>query len=73
MRGITDDERALLRHIGRWGSDGYPIHKFKSGGWGWGPWRSVKGPPVVFKTKREAVRSFKAFEEILLDAIAGRI
>ncbi len=72
MRGITEDERALLQHITRWGSDGYPIHKL-SRGWTWGPWRSVKGPPVIYKTKKEAVASFEAYENILIDAIQGRI
>jgi hypothetical protein len=73
MRGITDDERALLTHISRWGSDGYPIQKFKGGKWTWGPFRSVKGPPAVFKTRREAVESFERFLEVLRDAFAGRI
>ena len=73
MRGISEDELALVRHISRWGSDGYPIHKYKSGCWSWGPWRSVNGPPIVFKTKREAVASFEAFENVLIDALAGRI
>jgi hypothetical protein len=72
MRGLTEDERALLNHISRWGSDGYPVRKSGSR-WTWGPFLSVNGPPVLFRTKREAVASFEAFEEILLDANAGRI
>ena len=72
MRGITEDERALVDHICRWGSDGYPVRKLGRR-WTWGPWRDVKGPPTVFKTKREAVASFEAFHEILLDALTGRI
>lgn len=70
---LTEDERAILNHNCRWGSDGYPIRKFRSGGWSWGPWRSINGPPVVFKTKREAVASFEAYIDILLDKNAGRI
>ena len=69
--GITDDERALLTHVTRWGSDGYPVRK-SGRGWTWS-YRSIQGPPVVFKTKREAVVSFEAFEDVLIDAVAGRI
>ena len=71
-RGLTEDERALLTHISRWGSDGYPVRRVGRG-WMWGEWRSIKGPPVIFRTKREAVASFEAFESILIDAYAGRI
>lgn len=72
MRGITEDEKALLNHVVRWGSDGYPIRK-AGRQWTWGPFLSVQGPPVLFKTKREAVASFEAFEMLLIDAKAGRI
>jgi hypothetical protein len=72
MRGLTEDERGLLTHISRWGSDGYPIHRLGRK-WAWGPFRSVQGPPTVFKTKREAVASFEAFHTVLLDALAGRM
>ena len=71
MRSLTDDERALLMHVTRWGSDGYPIQKLKRG-WTWS-YRSIQGPPVVFRTRREAVASFEAFENVLIDAKAGRI
>ena len=72
MRGISEDERALLTHISMWGSDGYPIRKLGRK-WAWGPFRSVEGPPVLYRTKREAVASFEAFHRVLLDAVAGRI
>lgn len=72
MRGITPDEKHLLGHISRWGSDGYPIKK-AGRKWTWGPFLSVNGPPVCYTTKREAVASFEAFHEALLDANAGRI
>lgn len=68
MRGITEDERALLLHVSRWGSDGYPVNRLRAGRWTWGPFRSVNGPPVVFRTKREAVASFERFCEILIEA-----
>jgi len=73
VRGVTEDERALLNHVIRWGSDGYPVSKVGSRHWSWGPWRSVNGPPCVFPTKREAVASFERFLDILRDALAGRI
>ena len=73
-RGISDNERALMTHISRFGSDGYPVRKLgRSRCWVWGPAFGVKGPPTTFKTKREAVASFEAFIDILTDAIAGRI
>ena len=71
-RGVTPDERALLNHVSRWGSDGYPVQKIGSR-WHWRDWRSVKGAPVVYRTKREAVAAFEAFYQIVLDASAGRI
>ncbi len=71
MRGITEDEKDLLTHWSRFGSDGYPIKKLGRG-WYWS-YRSIEGPPTIFRTKREAVRSFEAFVDILLDAKAGRI
>lgn len=72
MRGLSEDEEALLVHIGRWGSAGYPVRK-SGRGWAWGPWRSIKGSPIIYRTKRESVTSFEAYLEILLDAKAGRI
>lgn len=73
MRGITEDEKALLTQVCMFGSDGYPIHKYGPAKWTWGPWRSINGVPTVFKTKRAAVASFEAFLDVLLDANAGRI
>lgn len=72
MRGITEDERALIQHVSRWGSDGYPVRK-SGRHWTWGPWRSVQGPPTVYATKREATAHFERFHSILLDALAGRL
>jgi len=73
LRGLTLDEMKLLQHISRWGSDGYPVRKYRAGKWTWGPFLSISGPPTVFATKREAVASFEAFHQVLLDAQAGRI
>ena len=72
MRGITTDERALVNHISMWGSQAYPVLRYGTK-WHWVDWRGVKGAPVVYKTKTEAVEAFERFHEILLDALAGRI
>jgi len=65
---MTEDERALVTHVTRWGSDGYPVHKVGSRHWTW-DFRSIAGPPVLFKTKREAVASFERFMEVLHEAL----
>ena len=70
-RGLSDDERSLLMHISRWGSDGYPVRRVGRK-WAW-DYREIKGPPVLFPTKREAVASFETFMGVLYDAAAGRI
>ena len=72
LRGITEDERALLDHVSMFGSSGYPVQKMGRS-WHWTDWRSVKGPPTTYKTKREAVAAFERFYDVLLDAIAGRL
>ncbi len=72
LRGLSEDEKYLINHIGMWGSSGYPINKVGRG-WIWSPVKSVKGSPIKFKTKKEAVDSFEAYFEMLLDANAGRI
>src|SRR6476659_4699548 len=63
-RGITEDEKALVQHCCMWGSKGYPVRRL-GGKWAWGPWRSIQGPPTMFRTKREAAASFEAFYEVL--------
>lgn len=67
MRKVTEDERTLLNHVTMFGSDGYPVTKLGRV-WVWGT-EAVKGPPTVFKTKREAVASFEAFLDVLRDAL----
>jgi len=59
-----------MTHVSMWGSDGYPVRKLGRG-WTWGPWRSVKGPPTVFQTKRAAVASFEAFLGVLREALGS--
>ena len=71
MRGITEDEKELLVHWSRFGSDGYPVKKLGRG-WHWS-YRGIKGPPKIFRTKREAVTSCEAFIDVLIAAKAGRL
>ena len=68
MRHITEDERALLNHVSMFGSDGYPIRKLKSC-WIVEDWRSVKGAPTTYKTKRAATAHFEAFIDVLIGAL----
>lgn len=72
MRGITEGEWQLLHHIVMWGSKGYPVRKCGRG-WVWGDVYGVKGPPEIFRTRRDAVVSFERFMDVLRDAEAGRI
>ena len=67
MRGMTDDERALVKHVIRWGSDGYPLHK-AGRKWSWGSYLSIEGPQL-YDTKREATAAFERYFEVLLDAL----
>src|SRR5678815_4152015 len=60
MQPLTDDEAALLYHVGRWGSDGYPIERIGRS-WHWRQWLSVRGAPVVYRTKRAAVAAFEGW------------
>lgn len=73
MARLTEDEQALLTHISLYGSDAYPVKRFRSGKWTWGPFRGINGPPTVYKTKREAVANFEAYLDVLRDRKAGRL
>lgn len=63
---LTDDEAALLYHIGRWGSQGYPIERVGRS-WHWRSWRSVRGAPTVYRTKTAAVGAFEVWYGLALD------
>lgn len=63
---LNEVERHELAHDGRWGSDGYPVSKVKSG------W-ILPHFPVVYKTKRAAVAQWERYIDILLDKNAGRL
>jgi hypothetical protein len=58
---LSEDERGLMTHISRWGSEGYPVRKVGSKHWAWGPFRSINGAPVCFPTKKQAVESFEKY------------
>lgn len=75
---ITDNrpqaERDFQRHMSRWGSDGYPVRKVGRGSrWIWDDCWGVKGPPVVYRTKRAAFEAVEAYLGILCDKAAGRL
>lgn len=60
---LTEDERKVLDANGRYGSDGYPVHKL-GGEWTWS-WDGKISTPAAFKTKREAVASWEAYVDML--------
>ncbi len=68
---LNDTENALLNHISMWGSDGYPVKRCGSRHWSWS-YREIS-TSRVYGTKREAIASFEAYHEILLDRAALRI
>ncbi len=72
MVSVTADERDLLTHVSRWGSDGYPVKRVGSRHWSWS-YRDSINTPAVYKTKREAVASFEAYHSMILDRLAGRV
>lgn len=62
-RLMTYDERRLFSHIGRWGSEGYPIRKLGRK-WDWHFTERVTSP-TLYTTKREAVAAFERFLAVL--------
>jgi len=69
---LSTGENDILRHWSRWGSDGYPIRKMGRH-WHWVESFGVKGAPVVYKTKRQAVAAFERYVAILIERSAGRL
>lgn len=66
MEKLSANENDILKHIGRWGSDGYPIQKTGTGRWIWHEFYGVKGSPIVYRTKKAAWAAFEAYYDILL-------
>lgn len=69
---MTKPEQDFMRHMSMHGSAGYPVQKIGRG-WHWMDFWGVKGAPVVYKTKREAVAAVKRYIDILTDKAAGRL
>jgi hypothetical protein len=63
---LSDDEAALVYHVQRWGSTGYPVERVGSK-WCWRDWRSVSGSPVLYKTKRAATTAFEGWVDLTLE------
>ncbi len=68
MQPLTDDEAALLYHVQMFGANGYPVERLGRR-WVFRDWRTVRGPPVMFRTKRAAVAQFEAWEALALDRL----
>lgn len=68
---ISAAELDFLQHIGRWGSDGYPIAK-RGRKWWFDRMFNAGGTPSPYKTKREAEAAVEAYLDILRDKAAGR-
>lgn len=62
-RPLHDDERALLNHVMRWGSDGYPVARVASRHWSWS-FRTLSAPRC-YPTKREATTSFETYLDVV--------
>jgi hypothetical protein len=60
LQPLSKDERALLAHVAMFGSDGYPVQKLGSR-WQVADAFGVKGPPMLYRTKREATAAFEAW------------
>lgn len=67
MNDLTDDEAALLYHVQRFGSDGYPIQKLAGNKWIIRQWQSWSGFPAVFKTKKAATARFEQWVSLALE------
>src|SRR3990167_6131097 len=65
-RPLTGDDRALLVHVSRWGSDGYPVRRVGGRCWTW-DYRSLSAPER-YATKREAVAAFEAYHAVLISS-----
>jgi len=72
MPGLTVAESDFLQHMGRFGSDGYPVKKVQGSRWIWDECWGVKGAPTVYKTKRACVAAIERYLEVLIDKTAGR-
>ena len=66
MKDEVKDERFVLDHITRWGSDGYGAFIVKRGrDWWIDGHGSSRGFPSPFKTKKAAIQQFERYLDIL--------
>lgn len=70
---LNENESSFLRHMTRWGSDGYPVRKLEGAHWVWNEFFGIKGAPIVYRTKRACVAAIEAYLDVLRDKHAGRI
>lgn len=70
LRPLTDDEAVLLTHVGRWGSDGYPIVRRRREWW-IVSFRSVPGFPSPYKTRKAARQQFEAYLDLARERLAA--
>lgn len=68
-RPVSAGERDLVRHVGMWGVDGYPVAKVGSR-WHWVEVFGVRGAPKVYRTKRAAIAAVDAFLDMVRDGLA---
>lgn len=69
---LTVGENEFLKHMQRWGSDGYPVGKLGRK-WQFSSAFGVGGTPVLYPTKKLASGAVEAYINILLDKVAGRL
>src|SRR5262249_7263708 len=60
---MSDDEVALMYHVGMYGSRAYPVERIGRR-WHWRAWRSVSGSPKTFRTKGQAVAAFECWMDL---------
>jgi hypothetical protein len=63
---LTDDEAALLYHVQMHGSPGYPVAKLGKR-WIVCDWRTVKGPPLCYLTRKSAVAYVEGWIDLALE------
>lgn len=67
---LTNDEAALLAHVERWGSDGYPIAKRRREWWV-ESFRTVPGFPCAYKTRKAARAAFESWLRLAAERLAA--
>lgn len=69
---LSEPEHCWLKHMQRWGSDGYPVAK-RGRKWWVDQAFGAGGCPSPFKTKRDAIAFCDRYLQLLLDKLAGRM